>query len=75
MDIFLQQLLNGLTLGSVYAIVALGYTMVYGIIQLINFAHGEVLMVGAMVALTVIGALAKAVPGMPPFLIMGIAVA
>jgi len=74
-DIFLQQLINGLTLGSVYAIVALGYTMVYGIIQLINFAHGEVVMVGAMVALTVIGALAKAVPGMPPFLIMGIAVA
>ncbi|MFN8999470.1 MAG: ABC transporter permease subunit, partial [Betaproteobacteria bacterium] len=44
MDIFLQQLINGLTLGSVYAVVALGYTMVYGIIQLINFAHGEVVM-------------------------------
>ncbi|HMM72678.1 MAG TPA: branched-chain amino acid ABC transporter permease, partial [Rhodocyclaceae bacterium] len=42
MDIFLQQLVNGLTLGSIYALVALGYTMVYGIIQLINFAHGEV---------------------------------
>ena len=40
LDIFLQQIINGLTLGSVYAIVALGYTMVYGIIQLINFAHG-----------------------------------
>ena len=50
MDIFLQQIVNGLTLGSVYAIVALGYTMVYGIIQLINFAHGEVVMIGAMVA-------------------------
>ena len=50
MDIFLQQIINGLTLGSVYAIVALGYTMVYGIIQLINFAHGEVVMIGAMVA-------------------------
>ena len=47
MDIFLQQIINGLTLGSVYAVVALGYTMVYGIIQLINFAHGEVFMVGA----------------------------
>jgi ABC-type branched-subunit amino acid transport system permease subunit len=57
-DIFLQQLINGLTLGSVYAIVALGYTMVYGIVQLINFAHGEVVMVGAMVALWVISALA-----------------
>ncbi len=51
MDIFLQQIVNGLTLGSVYAVVALGYTMVYGIIQLINFAHGEVVMIGAMVAL------------------------
>ena len=58
MDIFLQQLVNGLTLGSVYAIVALGYTMVYGIVQLINFAHGEVVMVGAMVSLSVIAALA-----------------
>ena len=58
MDIFLQQIINGLTLGSVYAVVALGYTMVYGIIQLINFAHGEVVMIGAMVAFTVIGWLA-----------------
>ncbi|HUJ86544.1 MAG TPA: branched-chain amino acid ABC transporter permease [Burkholderiales bacterium] len=58
MDIFIQQLINGLTLGAVYAIVALGYTMVYGIIQLINFAHGEVVMIGAMVAFTVINALA-----------------
>jgi branched-chain amino acid transport system permease protein len=58
MDTFLQQLVNGLTAGSVYAVVALGYTMVYGIIQLINFAHGEVVMIGAMVAFTVITALA-----------------
>jgi branched-chain amino acid transport system permease protein len=58
MDIFLQQLVNGLTAGSLYAVVALGYTMVYGIIQLINFAHGEVVMIGAMVAFTVINALA-----------------
>ena len=64
MDIFVQQLINGLTLGAVYAIVALGYTMVYGIIQLINFAHGEVVMIGAMVAFTVINLLAKA--GLPP---------
>ena len=69
LDIFLQQLINGLTLGSVYAVVALGYTMVYGIIQLINFAHGEVVMVGAMVALTVIGGLAAS-GSMPPFLIL-----
>jgi branched-chain amino acid transport system permease protein len=51
-DTFLQQIINGLVQGSVYALVALGYTMVYGILGLINFAHGEVVMVGAMVALT-----------------------
>ena len=54
MDIFLQQIINGLVQGSVYALVALGYTMVYGILGLINFAHGEVVMVGAMVALLAI---------------------
>ena len=53
-DILLQQILNGLVLGSVYALVALGYTMVYGILQLINFAHGEVLMIGAMVGMTMV---------------------
>ncbi len=54
MDIFLQQLVNGLTLGSIYALVALGYTMVYGIMELINFAHGDVVMVGALAGLSVI---------------------
>ncbi|MDO9003822.1 MAG: branched-chain amino acid ABC transporter permease [Aquabacterium sp.] len=54
MDTFIQQLINGLVLGSMYALVALGYTMVYGIINLINFAHGEVLMVGALVSWTVV---------------------
>ncbi len=68
MDIFLQQIINGLTLGSVYAIVALGYTMVYGIIQLINFAHGEVVMIGAMVAFSVITLLAGS--GLPPVAIV-----
>ena len=63
MDIFIQQLINGLVLGSVYALVALGYTMVYGILELINFAHGEITMMGAMVALAVIGALGLAAPG------------
>ncbi len=58
MDIFIQQLINGLVLGSMYALLALGYTMVYGIINLINFAHGEVLMVGALVSWTVVTALA-----------------
>jgi len=70
MDIFLQQIVNGLTLGSVYAIVALGYTMVYGIIQLINFAHGEVVMIGAMVALTVITTLLGAHVALPAVVIV-----
>jgi len=46
---FLQQLINGISLGSIYALMALGYTMVYGIIKLINFAHGDVYMLGAFV--------------------------
>lgn len=48
---FLQQLINGLSVGSIYALIAVGYTMVYGVLQLINFAHGDVFMVGAMVSL------------------------
>jgi branched-chain amino acid transport system permease protein len=67
-DTFVQQVVNGLTAGSVYAVVALGYTMVYGIIQLINFAHGEVVMIGAMVAFTVINALVPT--GLPPLTIV-----
>ena len=72
MDIFLQQVINGLTLGCVYAVVALGYTMVYGIIQLINFAHGEVVMIGCMVAFTIVVALAGS--GLPPLAIIGLGV-
>jgi branched-chain amino acid transport system permease protein len=64
---------NGLTLGSVYAVVALGYTMVYGIVQLINFAHGEVVMIGCMVAFSVIVALAPT--GLPPFIVVGAGIA
>lgn len=56
MSYFLELFLSGLTRGSIYALIALGYTMVYGIIQLINFAHGEVYMIGAFVALIVAGA-------------------
>jgi branched-chain amino acid transport system permease protein len=70
MDIFLQQLINGLTQGAVYALVALGYTMVYGIIGLINFAHGEVVMIGAMVAFTVITAIVSANLGLAPIFIV-----
>lgn len=54
MDIFLQQIINGLVLGSMYALVALGYTMVYGVLNLINFAHGEILMIGALTALSIL---------------------
>ncbi|MGB9736334.1 MAG: branched-chain amino acid ABC transporter permease [bacterium] len=54
MKIFIQQIVNGLTVGSVYALIALGYTMVYGIIELINFAHGEIYMIGAYGGLIVL---------------------
>jgi branched-chain amino acid transport system permease protein len=70
-DVLIQQIINGLTLGAVYAVVALGYTMVYGIIQLINFAHGEVVMVGALVAFSVITVLAPS--GLPPLVIVLVA--
>ncbi|MBY0342013.1 MAG: branched-chain amino acid ABC transporter permease, partial [Rhodocyclaceae bacterium] len=75
METFVQQLINGLTLGSIYALVALGYTMVYGILGLINFAHGEVVMIGALVALAVYKALAATL--LPPafILLIGLAVA
>ena len=52
LDIFLQQLVNGISTGMIYALIALGYTMVYGIVQLINFAHGEVFMLGAYIGLS-----------------------
>jgi branched-chain amino acid transport system permease protein len=62
LQLFLQQVLNGLTLGAIYALIALGYTMVYGVIRLINFAHGEVFIAGAYVALSLMMA---AHPGWP----------
>ena len=73
MDIFLQQILNGLLLGSIYALVALGYTMVYGILGLINFAHGDIVMVGALVALSVITSLGASMPAMLVVLIATLA--
>ena len=51
MEYFIQQLVNGITLGSIYGLIAIGYTMVYGIIGMINFAHGDIFMIGAFVAL------------------------
>ena len=68
METFFQQIINGLVLGSMYALVALGYTMVYGIINLINFAHGEVLMFGAMISWMVVTAMAES--GLPGWTLM-----
>ncbi|EPK6237139.1 ABC transporter permease subunit, partial [Klebsiella michiganensis] len=52
MDTLIQQIINGVMLGSIYALIALGYTMVYGILRIINFAHGDILMVGALTTLS-----------------------
>ncbi|MEM5279065.1 branched-chain amino acid ABC transporter permease [Cupriavidus taiwanensis] len=73
MDIFIQQIVNGLVLGSIYALIALGYTMVYGILGIINFAHGDVLMIGALTALSAILGLQKFAPGLPEWLTLVIA--
>jgi branched-chain amino acid transport system permease protein len=73
MDIFLQQIINGLVLGSIYALIALGYTMVYGVLGIINFAHGEVLMIGAMVSLSLLRwilSLTSSLPGWLTLLIV-----
>src|SRR5437879_12289655 len=65
METLVQQVINGLVLGSLYALIALGYTMVYGVLNLINFAHGDVLMVGALAALSAVGALHGVWPALP----------
>ncbi|WP_420961412.1 branched-chain amino acid ABC transporter permease [Brucella sp. IR073] len=65
MEYFLQQLINGLTLGSIYGLIAIGYTMVYGIIGMINFAHGDVFMLGAFMALIVFLILTTFIGGVP----------
>lgn len=72
MDYFLELFLGGLTRGSIYALIALGYTMVYGIIELINFAHGEIYMIGAFTGLIVAGLLTML--GFPGISILAIAV-
>ena len=73
MEILLQQIINGLVLGSMYALVALGHTMVYGIINLINFAHGEVLMVGALTSWSIIVTIQESAPWMPGWVILIVA--
>ncbi|MER2583293.1 MAG: branched-chain amino acid ABC transporter permease LivH, partial [Candidatus Competibacter sp.] len=72
---FLQQIINGLTLGSIYALIAIGYTMVYGIIGMINFAHGEIYMIGAYVGLLTITALGLfGVESIPAILLVTLAI-
>lgn len=79
LSIFLQQLVNGVTIGMIYALIALGYTIVYGILQLINFAHGEIFMVGAYLGLLAIYTLQKLAIGnnalvvLPPVLLFTMA--
>jgi branched-chain amino acid transport system permease protein len=75
MDTLLQQIINGLVQGSLYALIALGYTMVYGILNLINFAHGDVLMVGTLTALSTILFLRQMFPGLPGWMLMTIGMA
>jgi branched-chain amino acid transport system permease protein len=75
METFVQQIINGLVLGSMYALVALGYTMVYGVLNLINFAHGDVLMIGAMVGLSILKLLELFAPGLPGYVDLFIAIA
>jgi branched-chain amino acid transport system permease protein len=71
MDFFVQQLVNGITLGSVYALIALGYSMVYGILKLLNFAHGEVYMFGAFIGYFTLTALGGAdSPALPVALVL-----
>lgn len=65
MDIFFQQLINGLVIGSLYALIALGYTMVYGILGLINFAHGDLFMIGALTGLLLLQKMQLWFPGIP----------
>ena len=74
MDIFIQQIINGLVLGSMYALIALGYTMVYGVLNLINFAHADVLMIGAMAGLTILGMVNTVAPDLPGILKLFIAI-
>lgn len=75
MEYFLQQLINGVTLGSIYGLIAIGYTMVYGIIGMINFAHGDVFMVGAFIALIAFVGLTTIVTSLPLALLMVLIIA
>jgi branched-chain amino acid transport system permease protein len=74
MDTFIQQIINGLVLGSMYALIALGYTMVYGVLNLINFAHADVLMIGAMAGLTILNMVNTVAPDLPGIVKLFIAI-
>ena len=74
MDTFIQQVLNGLVLGGMYALVALGYTMVYGVLNLINFAHGDVLMIGALTGITILNIVQHLFPGLSGVVMVVIAI-
>jgi branched-chain amino acid transport system permease protein len=74
METFIQQVVNGLVLGSMYALIALGYTMVYGVLNLINFAHGEVLMIGAMAGYSILGIVNNLAPDLPGIVKLTIAI-
>ena len=71
-EYFTQQLINGVTLGSIYGLIAIGYTMVYGIIGMINFAHGDIFMVGAFIALITIILLGLTVSAGLPVLLLAL---
>jgi branched-chain amino acid transport system permease protein len=73
LDTLIQQIINGVMLGSIYALIALGYTMVYGILRIINFAHGDILMVGALTTLSGMNALNAHFPTLPPLAQLGLA--
>ncbi len=76
MEYFVQQLINGITLGSIYGLIAIGYTMVYGIIGMINFAHGDIFMIGSFIALaTFLGLIAIGFTALPLILLLALLVA
>jgi branched-chain amino acid transport system permease protein len=77
MDYFLQQLVNGISLGAIYGLIAIGYTMVYGIVGMINFAHGDIYMIGAfisLIAFVVLGALGVTFIPLAVLLVLAVAI-
>src|SRR5258707_4185115 len=71
MALFIQQLINGISLGAIYGLIAIGYTMLYGIIGMINFAHGDIYMIGAYIGLIALSAI-RTTSGLPVWAIIGL---